>query len=869
MRASSLLLFAGAVASAQDPGAEFFESRIRPLLAAKCYSCHAEVRTSGLRADSRDALLKGGNRGAAVIPGDPAASLLMKAVRHQNGLNMPPGAKLAEAEIAALERWIASGAAWPESKALVSAASRPITAADRGFWSFRPLANPGGTIDSFVRARLEKRGLAPNPPAGRHTLLRRLSFDLTGLPPSRAELSAFLSDTRAGALERAVDRLLGSPRFGERWGRHWLDVARYGEEDYTGTAPKLYSNAWRYRDWVVKALNDDMPYDTFVKAQIAADLMPDNANLLGGLGLFGFGPWYYGISQPPQARSDERHDRVDMITRGFLGLTGACARCHDHKYEPIGMRDYYGLAGVFHSSKYAEYPLAPPDEVTRYKKAQDAVKAQEAKISKFLEDQRDQIASMFSYRIAAAMMGDAGVDKELAERFTKYLSKPEEEFAYLDGWRQAAERGAPAEERRALAEKFQALVIDTAEEKRKLDDASRSAKAAAAASAPKKRTILLPFGYDSELDFNPGADVPVKSLDTQRMLLWRRFFHGKDGLLRFDGAAVERLLEGAWKRHLEVLRAELKRLEKASPAPYGFWQGLAEHEQPADLPLAVRGDPFVDGAPVPRQFLDVLSTTPLQKGSGRLELAEAVVRAPVAARVAANRAWMHMTGSGIARTPSNLGRSGSPPSNPELLEYLAWRLVNRGWSIKSLIREIALSETYQASSSANAANEKADPSNESFWRANRRRLDAESLRDSILEVSGGLDPRTGGESAPLDDKFPRRALYARVSRFLQEERLALFDFPAASVSVEKRAVTNVPPQKLFFLNSPFLLSRAEALGNRMREMGIDAAYETLFARPPEAGERRLALDFTAAGGPGVWRRYAQVLLASNEFAFVD
>lgn len=356
------------------------------------------------------------------------------------------------------------------------------------------------------------------------------------------------------------------------------------------------------------------------------------------------------------------------------------------------------------------------------------------------------------------------------------------------------------------------------------------------------------------------------------MYLWRRFYLGRDGLLRFEDDRIERFVEGPRRAELGALRAELERLKKASPPAYGFHQGLAEHEESVDLPMNVRGDPFQDGEPVGPRFLTVLSTgTPPEwrNGSGRLELAEAIVQSPIAARVMANRVWTQLLGAGIVATPSNFGRSGARPSNPELLEYLSWRLAHGGWSVKKLILEIVRSDTYRASSKPSQANDQADAANTLFWRANRRRLDAEAYRDSILSVCGTLDRRAGGESDPLNDSMQRRTVYARVSRFQQDETLSLFDFPSASVSVEKRASTNVPLQKLYLLNSPFLLRQSEALGRRMRELGVTASYLRIFGRPAAEAELRMAEEFLRQAGPDGWTRYAQVLLSSNEFAFID
>ena len=310
---------------------EDFEQKVRPVLAKHCYACHTATKTGGLRLDSKEALLAGGKSGPAVVPGNVAASLLIQAVRQQGTLKMPPGSKLDDAAIADLEGWVRAGAPWPVA----------LPSQGGSLWSAGPLTKPKSeSIDEAVARGLVAKGLTANPIADKRTLLRRLSFDLIGLPPTPEEMDSFLADTSPIAMEQVVDRLLSSPHFGERWARHWLDVARFGEDDFTGTAVKPYPNAWRFRDWVVDAFNRDMPYDRFLQAQIAADLMPgDNSSYIGGLGLFGLGPWYFGISQPAQARADERNDRIDVVTRGMLGLTVACARCHDHKYDPIPTKD--------------------------------------------------------------------------------------------------------------------------------------------------------------------------------------------------------------------------------------------------------------------------------------------------------------------------------------------------------------------------------------------------------------------------------------------------------------------------------------------------------------------------------------------------
>jgi hypothetical protein len=854
-----------AVAAFAAPGDEHFEIRIRPLLVERCLPCHGASAASGLQLDSRPGLLKGGKRGPAAVPGNPADSLLLQAVRHSHTtLRMPPDKPLTAVEVSALETWIRDGAPWPAAAAAPRASAR--------LWSAEPLPPVTGSIDTRVRAALQAKGIPANPRADRRTILRRLYADLTGIPPTPAEAAQFLNDRSTGAVANLVDKLLASPRFGERWGRHWLDVARFGEDDFTGTQPKPYPNAWRYRDWVIQSFNDDLPYDQFVTAQLAADLLPgDNAKLIGGLGLFGLGPWYYGITQPPQARADERHDRVDMVTRGFLGLTAACARCHDHKYDPISQRDYYAIAGVFASSEYKEYPLAPAAEVAAYDAAQKRIKTIEKEIEQFLSAQREQLALIFARQSAAFLLEQPGVDPGIAKQWKEYLAKPEEDHPFLQPWLRATT--APAKE--AAASDFQQTLLNVIEQKRQIDDANRQAVIRGVNFNVKRRKIILPFNYDSDADFNPGSDVPTQSLDRERFQLWHKFIGRSGAVYRLEGDEVEKRLTGEWKRHLDNLRAELKREKESAPKPYGYFHGLGEHEEPVDLPLNRRGNPTDLGPVVPRQFLPCLSGSspaPLSEGSGRLQLARAIVDHPIAARVMANRIWAWLFGSGVVRTPSNFGLMGERPANRALLDYLAARFRQQRFSVKALIREIVLSEAYLQSSASAGAGATLDPDNRLFWRANRRRLDAEAIRDSILAASGELDASMFGESAELADNNLRRTVYVKVGRYQQNETLALFDFPSTSVHVEQRGVTNVPLQKLFFLNSGFIRLRAEALAARLEKQApaasdrISAAYNLLFHRSPSATERTAAMGFLSND---TWPRYAQVLLSSNEFLYVD
>lgn len=821
---------------AQADPTQFFEEKVRPLLAARCWGCHGDAKVSGLRLDSREGMLAGGRLGPALQPGDPSQTLLLRAVRRTHDrLKMPPDGKLPDTDIATIETWVREGAFWPAVSKLKVRGNRRITAEDRNWWAFRPLQAAKGSIDELVAAKHRELELQPSPVADRRTVVRRLSFDLTGLPPTDADMQ--------GDIPAIVDRMLASPRFGERWARHWLDVARYGEDDVLGLSQEKYPNAWRYRDWVVEALNRDLPYDVFVKAQVAGDLMEGDygLDLRPALGFFGLGPWQYTVSPPPQARADERHDRIDVVTRGFLGLTVGCARCHDHKFDPISTKDYYAMAGIFGSTEYREYPLAAKQIVEAYEAQQQRIRDKEKQIKEWLAKAQEAEQDRLSTRIA----GDIG-----SERWQKYLARKDRDQPLVDG---------------LSPEQIQTLVLSVRAEKKQIDKEKR--KAVDASRPMKMAKTRLPNGFELYDDFCPGCDVAVRSLDRDRYVLWQEIFRepSKDtpgGVLW----AAEKDLPN--QDELKQLRAELDQLKKSLPPAYPFLHGVADKERTANLKIALRGDPYRLGEEAPRRFLEILwdgEPEVWTQGSGRLQLAEAIVKQPLAARVAANRIWMHLFGRGITNSPSNLGRFGDRPSNPALLEYLAARLVQNHWSIKSLIREIVLSDTYQRSSALVEASQANDPDNKHFWRANRRRLDAEALRDSLLYASGELDPKLGGASEEIGPEMRRRTLYGRVSRFKLNETLALFDFPSPSITAEKRVVTHVPLQRLYFLNNDFVTRQAKALAARAKSDAA-AAYRILYSREPSKDELQLAEDFLKESS---WADYARVLLTSNEFLFVD
>lgn len=890
--------------TAQD--LEFFESRIRPLLAESCFECHTDEERGGLRLDSREAMLKGGDAGPAIVPGDPDGSPLIQVVRHVTGQPKMPRSrgKLPPEQIDALAQWVRSGAPWPAGTAPTPAAapsaSSGIRPEDRAFWSFQPLAShpvpavrnaawARTDIDRFVLARLEQEGLSPVNTADRRTLLRRATLGLTGLPPTPEEVEAFEQDGSSEAFDRVVDRLLASPRYGEAWGRMWLDVARYGEDDYRSLDPKgrgynPYPNAYLYRDWVIKAFNDDLSYDLFVKAQLAADLLDESmrVRMLPALGFLGLGPWYYDNGAVEITRADERHDRVDAVSRGFLGLTVGCARCHDHKYDPIPTKDYYALAGVFLNTAYAEYPQAPKAVVDEHKAREKTLEKKEKLLGDYLRDEGRQLSETLAFQASKYMQAawrvsgepkqdvsrvadEEKLDYELFDRWIRFLAKPPTFYPFLKSWQDMVKAGGSKEDAKKLGDAFQDLLLDVMFAKKEVEEENEITYAKSLPGTKKKEPGKLPSDFVTNDDFCPGCSLELKSLPIEKQNLWtdvfRRDLEGgfdpgqadrvKPGLLAFRGWGLERQLSGDRRKLIEDLRGDIEAMRKAQPPPFSYVHGVRDLETPANLKVSVRGSPYKLGDEVPRRFLAVLSAdepSPFTNGSGRLELAEAMLRQPLAARVIVNRVWKGHFGTGLVDTPSNFGVTGERPTNPALLDYLARYFLEHGMSIKALHREIMRSAVYQLSSDDSAVNFEKDPGNRLYWRANRARMTAEQVRDSMLFVSGRLDSRMGGPSTPLTPFSNRRTVYGRVSRYKLDDYLQLFDFPSPSQSAEKRFTTTVPLQRLFFMNSDFVQQQGERLAQRIAPEGdtsarIQKAYRLVYGRAATEAEVQAGIDF--------------------------
>ncbi len=852
-----------------------FENNIRPLLAKHCFSCHSQTQMGGLRLDSRAAMLTGGKSGAAIVPGKPEASLLMKAVgRINQKLQMPPAGPLASAELSELAAWIRDGAIWPETK---------IVPGGPQFWSFRnvqppaipPALNnwPKGKIDRLIAVHQKNQKLYPVGEADRRTWLRRVTLDLTGIPPTPEEVAAFQANNSPEAYELTVDRLLASPKYGERWGRHWLDVMRYSD-DLLDTPLLVMPNFHPYRDWVIQAMNADMPYDLFLKSHLAADLLPneDNNKLLPAMTMF--------VDAPSDFNED---DRVDVVTRGFLGLTVACAKCHDHKYDPVPTKDYYSLLGVFRNTQFREVPLAENGVVSDYQRRKEAADEQNRKIKEFLTAASQRLVAMEAAKTARYLVAAAkgtreavGLDSAIIDRCISLLKRPVKQHPFLHKFEALRAQGAAEKELLAEAQAIQELALKVLREKDTIDEFNEKLRQSTkigrdlndvqGKAIPRDRYM---FWQDLAAVGNPRASSAVSEARV-------------DGVYMFPGDKVLPFLSAEDKSKLADMRTEAKRLQQLTPKKYPYLTVLADAPEPRNLHVFLRGNPQSLGEEAPRSFLTVfrdLFPEPFRKGSGRLELAEAIAstRNPLTARVMVNRLWEWHFGYGLVRTPSNFGQTGDRPAMPDLLDYLASRFIEQGWSMKKLHREIVLSAAYRERSENNAANFQVDPDNRYHWRFPLARLDAEALRDSMLFVSGKLDPAVGGEAVPLTSQTNfRRTVYGKISRRAVDPMLRLFDFPDPNTTAERRLLTTVPLQRLFLLNSEFLMAQGRFLAKRLddenmagAEQRVHRIYQLLFQRAPTASEKDRGLSFIATGGASAWADYARILLSSDEFLYVE
>lgn len=902
-------------------GVEFFETQIRPLLADKCYQCHSresKKARGGLLLDSQEGLLKGGESGELFVTGDLDHSLLIKAVRYlDKDLRMPPDDKqLTQAQIASLEAWVKMGVPQPRG----SVKEDKIKAAARTHWAFQPVAQPAipavknqawvqSPVDAFILAKLEAKGMQPAAPADKRTLIRRATYDLTGLPPTPEEVAAFVADPSANAFATVVDRLLESKHYGERWGRHWLDVARYASTD----SPYAFT----YRDYVIRAFNDDLPYDQFLVQQMAADQLAPGGDkqALAGLGFLTVG------RQFENNFNDTLDDRIDVVTRGTMALSVSCARCHDHKYDPIPTRDYYSLHGVFASSVTPdEMPVigAAPDPKA-YEDYLAKRKPLQAKWDDFIRKQETDVLTQHRQQTAQYLilsrdeakraelngedfgLSDRKILRTGSARWVKALEQMDfKSDPIFSPW--FAFAALPATE---FAERAKVLSARLALQSLTRPLNSLVIHALAAVPPATLREVAERYGSllnDVERRWQERLQSVAKSqepvLADEEAL--HQVFHGKDNPGNLPPEVIRTLYNVPAMMQIGPLRTQLTRLDATHPGAPQRAMALVDSPQPKNSHVFIRGNPNRLGEEVPRQFLEFLSgdkRQPFTHGSGRLELARAIASRdnPLTARVMVNRVWLHHFGAGLVTTPDDFGLRSDPPSHPEMLDYLAARFMQDGWSLKKLHRHIMLSSVYQQKSDDNLRHEKLDPDNRLLSKMNRRRLDFESMRDTLLRVAGDLDPALGGRSVDLmkpqerSHGSSRRTVYGTIDRNDLPSLFRVFDFANPDLSTAQRDTTTVPQQALFFLNSPFVMAQACTLVHRPEfqrltdeTQRIRHFYQRVYQRDPSAEEIQRGLRFlqskpaaTGTGAPNEKQpltpqeRYGQVLLMSNELMFVD
>lgn len=901
----------------------FFEAKVRPVLVQSCQKCHGPTKqTSDLRLDSREAILKGGASGPAVVPGDPDASLLIQAVRHAiEDIQMPPKGKLPNEAIGALVDWVAMGAPWPESASTAKSAVDP----GRDHWAFQPLKPvsppeprdrnaPRTPIDAFLLERLEAQGLGFSPEADRRTLIRRLAFDLTGLPPSPEEVEAFQADPNPDAFERVVDRLLASPGYGERWGRHWLDVARYGDtKGYVFNEERRYPYSHTYRDYVIRAFNEDKPYDQFLREQIAADRLADrpgaDPGALAALGFLTVGRRFLND------QNDVIDDRIDVVTRGLLGLTVTCARCHDHKYDPIPTEDYYSLHGVFASTiepaELPEIPGAVPAELARDFAEKLAAKQKELdafNLAKRLEIEGDYRARATIYLKAALALNFDGRNRKLDDRARADGLNPSRLRGISGRWKAHLDASKTSSDP-IMAPWHAFAALPPGDFSRRAPGLAKSFEAAGdpnifhpvvarafAANPPGSMEEVASTygGLITEADRLAKEAGPGKPLDDPARESLRQYLQAESGPFHVSEEALPRTVDRAERNEIGKRANAIKNLQATHPGAAPRAMAVADAPAPVEPRVYLKGNPGRPGPVVPRRFLKLLDgpdRKPFSDGSGRKELAEAITRPdnPLTPRVLVNRVWLQHFGAGLVTSPSDFGTRSDPPSHPELLDWLAADFVARGWSIKQLHRRIVLSTAYRQQSMSRSESSAIDPENRLLWKMNRRRLDFEAMRDALLAVSGGLDPKMGGRGEPLfEAPFPpRRTVYGFIDRQNLNGVYRSFDFASPDSSSPGRFSTTVPQQALFLMNSPFVVSQAKALADRLEASATDdpkrlaALYRLVLNRPPDPRETALGLAFinrwndpdtktgAEASGLSPWGAYAQALLLTNEFQFVD
>jgi mono/diheme cytochrome c family protein len=903
---TSFLLLTGLIAgtagyAATEPTPEqldFFEKKIRPIFAENCYKCHSieQGKSKGeLTLDTRDGVLKGGETGPAIVPGDPAQSLLVKAINYQDkDLQMPPkGDKLTAEQIADLTSWIKMGAPDPRKQAGGSKKLTGLTAKARAHWAYQPVKKPAipaiknrawciTPVDAFIMQKIEEKGMVPSPAADKMTLLRRATYDLIGLPPSPEEIKSFLEDHSPQAFAKVVDRLLASPQYGERWGRFWLDTARYadttGDRDNNNPMRDYrYPYAWTYRDYVIQAFNSDKPYDQFIIEQLAADKLPDIEKDKTRLAALGF----ITVGERFGNNNDTINDRIDVVTKGFLAMTVTCARCHDHMFDPIPTKDYYALHGVFSSiMEPKEEPVIIPAAnkalAADFEKQVSEIEAKNREsYYKIVDEYNSDFRQKATAYIIAAHRGrgtNSAEDQLRAQNLIKEQNLDVRIVRYMDG-RIHGDDGVFGPFKRYLdgGDSWKQITQTIATNKNKRFN-SIVAAAFASANPQNFDDIAAIYGkIFASVEAKGKAYVTAASQTVDKSAKVSGFAPAELELVQVPfrttiaaNLNTDQLRSeiNGWPQQIRNRGtfnfARINELELTHDGVDARAMVVVDSPRPHDSAVFIRGQAENRGDVVPRRFLEVLSgghPTPFKEGSGRLELAQAIASKnnPLTARVMVNRVWMHHFGEGFVRTPDDLGTQAEKPSHPELLDYLSWYFMEQGWSLKKLHKLIMLSKVYQESSYTVPAHEVIDPDNRLLWRANVRRLEFEAMRDTLLAFSGKIDLSTmGGQPVNLTDESYsyRRTVYGYIDRGNLPELMSHFDFSDPDMPNSKRTSTIVPQQALFLMNSPMSADVARAVVARVDAQNpptvlekIGNIYRLVFQRDPKPPEIQLALSF--------------------------
>ena len=893
-----------------EEGIVFFEQKIRPLLATQCYECHAGQsgkKKGGLQLDSVQGLLRGGDSGPVLIAGNPQASLLWKAVAHrEEGLAMPPDQPaLGTVELNHLATWIQMGLPMPENSP-----NAGWTSAETRHWAFQPIQNPFPPavrpsdwslrgMDPFILKGLEEQKLPPSPSVDRRTWLRRVTYTLTGLPPSAEEVTRFMEDTNLQAFERALDSILASPHYGERWARHWMDIARYADtKGYVFQSDRSYPYAYTYRDYLVRAFNEDLPYDRFLKQQIAADLMDlgKDQRPLAALGFLTLGRRF--LNNP----HDIIDDRIDVVFRGTMGLTVACARCHAHKYDPIPIEDYYSLYGVFASSHEPENkPLLGGDPPAAY----PAFLAEQEKRKKayetYLEEARGEARQKLIKESAAYLMAahDTSMIEEASQKEAvareRQLDPPTVQrwAAAIQRWRAQPETimlpWITAIGRTEFPTQDELIdppgaTIDPLIQQAIEEAQPSDLKELAEIYGDLFQTIFVAWQL-YRTDHPEARALPDPNQESLRQI-----FMGNDAPPQLADRDLPRLFEVKVGEKVRRLKRQWEGLDAKHPGAPARAMALKDKEKPVTPVVFQRGRPGNRGAEVPRQFLGFLEghqRKPFERGSGRLEMAEKIASPtnPLTARVWVNRVWAWHFGRGLVDSASDFGLRCDKPVHADLLDYLASYLIEHQWSLKALHREILLSATFRQSSINRPDANQKDPDNRLWWQFRRQRLDLEAMRDTLLMVTDQLD--TTMEGRPVDiTRAPwtsRRSVYGYIERQNLPNFFRTFDLASPDSSSPGRFQTTVPQQALYLMNSPFMEELAHNHAQGMKNMGssskevtalIKTLYDHFFQRPPSQKEWHWGTDFFEQETQEVsfseaTANYIQALLMSNELMFLD